>query len=179
MEIAGLVTLEDSSENFIWAASSGGRRWCRSRRRLARGDQAAEQARRIKQRPRSASAEVNRSLGHELGRVRERGRDDLGIRVGELRDRVQRKFKLAQLSRRFWAKYFDLAFLACSNRCQLVALALAFIACRQRVLNRCLHTDFSPHEGALLIGSLLRLFRIDALLLRCTFLDKSLGKLCG
>jgi hypothetical protein len=31
------------------------------------------------------------------------------------------------LSRRFWAKYFDLAFLACSNRCQLVALALAFI----------------------------------------------------
>ena len=45
VEIAGLVTLEDSSENFIWAASSGGRRWCRSRRR--RGDQAAEQARRI------------------------------------------------------------------------------------------------------------------------------------
>ena len=109
------------SDEFV--ASFGGRRRCRSRSRLARGDQAAEQARRIKQRPRSASAQVNRSLGHELGRVRERGRDDLGIRVGELRDRGQRKFKLAQLSRRFWPKYFDLAFLACSNRCQLVALA--------------------------------------------------------
>ena len=88
---------------FIWAASSGGRRRCRSRRRLTRGDETAEQARRIKQRPRSTSAEVNRSLRHKLGRVRQRGRDDLGVRVGELRDRVQRKFKLAQLSRRFRA----------------------------------------------------------------------------
>src|SRR5262249_36188480 len=121
----------------------------------------------------------NRSLWDELGRVRERGRDDLGVRVRELRDRVQREFKLTQLSRRFRAKYFDLAFLACSDRSQLVALALAFITCRQRVLDRRLHADFSPHECALLIGRLLRLFRIDALLLRRTFLDKSLGKLCG
>jgi hypothetical protein len=78
---------------------------------------------------------------------------------------------------RFRAQNFDPAFLACRDRRQLVALALTFIASRQCVLNGCVHTDFSPHKGALLIGGLLRLFRIDALLLRGAFLDKRLGKL--
>src|SRR5262249_11104584 len=73
---------------LIGTASLVGRRGAGARGLRARGEETPDQARRIKQRPRSASAEVNRSLRYELGRVRKRGRDDLGVRVGELRERV-------------------------------------------------------------------------------------------
>src|SRR5262249_34674682 len=157
------------------------RRLLRLRRpTLSRGQQSADQPGRIEQRARSAAAaEIDRGLRHELVGVGQRGRQHLGMRVGELRQRLQRELELAQLPRRLRPEHLDLRLLAGRDRGQLVALALAFIARRERVLHRGLHADLGTHQRALLVGGLLRLLRIDALLLGSALLDERLGELRG